>query len=191
MFWKERLEWLLLALYMYIYIVLKNKNYPMYHSGIDWPGSSFAEKDMEVPVDTKLTKGQQCTLAAKKVSHLLGYTKQSITSRLRKVIILHYSALVRHPSSGLQCWVPQYKLDTNILERVHWTTTKMTLGLKHLSYEERLKVLGLLSLKKRRLRVILSIYTNTWREGVRMMESDSSQWCPVTKEEAMDTSESI
>ncbi|KAK4824885.1 LOW QUALITY PROTEIN: hypothetical protein QYF61_021125 [Mycteria americana] len=131
--------------------------------------SSSAGENLGVPVDTKLTMSQQCSLMAKKAISVLASIRNSTSSRLRKVILPLYSAL--------------YRRDMDLFEWVQQRATKMVKGLEHRSYEERLRELGLFSLEKRRLRRILLMHINTSWEAAKkgccgMMRSTPQQSLP-------------
>jgi len=60
--------------------------------------SSLAEKNLGVPVDTRLSTIQQWALVAKKSDGILGCIRRSVASRSREMILMNlplYSALVR------------------------------------------------------------------------------------------------
>ena len=92
-----------------------------------------------------------CT-AAYKANCTLGCIKRNVTSRAMGGDSAPLSALVRsHLEYCVQFWGLQHKKDMKLLEQVQRRATNLIRGLKHLSYGNKMRELGLYSLEKRRL----------------------------------------
>jgi len=78
----------------------RNNPTHQYRLGVDLLESSYAERDLGVLMDDRLTMSQQCALAAKKASGLLGCIKKSVASRSREVLL---PLCPGEASSGVLC----------------------------------------------------------------------------------------
>ena len=102
-------------------------------------------------MDGKLDMRQQCVLTVQKASHILGCFKRSIATKPREIILPLYLMLMGpHLEYCIQMWRSPYRREIDLLECIQWRATKMIRGMQHLSYKDRLRELGMLSLEKKK-----------------------------------------
>jgi ribonuclease P/MRP protein subunit RPP40 len=118
------------------------------------------EKDLGVLVCKNLKVAKQCGQAARKGNQILGMIARAFVSRNRFIITKLYKSLVRpHLDYCIQVWRPHLEKDIEVLERVQRRMTRMVEGCKDLSYERRLKKIGLTTLETRRVRAdLIEVY---------------------------------
>lgn len=81
-----------------------------------------------------------------------------MANRSRDVILSLYSGPVTlHMESHVQFWGSQFRKGKEFLERVQQRVAKVTSGLEHLPYEERLRELGLFILREEIFSVLINI----------------------------------
>ena len=111
------------------------------------------EKDLGVLFDSNIKFSSQCSVAVRNANRILGLIRRNILHKSKDVILRLYKSLVRpHLEYCIQVWSPYLRKDIVLLEKVQKRATKMISEISHLSYEQRLKKLGLISLEKRRIR---------------------------------------
>ena len=110
-------------------------------------------KDLGVTFDTKLKFDDHIQEKINKATSILGIIKRNFRNISEFAFVTLYKSLVRsHLEYANTVWSPYRKEDIIKLEKVQMRATKLIHGLKHLSYNERLKRLKLPTLKFRRAR---------------------------------------
>jgi ribonucleases P/MRP protein subunit RPP40 len=111
------------------------------------------ERDLGIIICSNLKWNHQATLAANKATTVLSQLSRTFKCWSIKTFRLLYGAFVRpHLEYAITAWCPHTKRDIEILERVQRRATKLVTSLKDLSYEQRLEMLDLSTLRKRRER---------------------------------------
>ena len=111
------------------------------------------EKDLGVIISSKLSVSDQVMEARKRALRMLAVLNRNVSYKSKVVIRKLYCAYVRPILEYcVQAWSPIFEKDCWLLERIQKRATKMIPCLSSMTYEDRLRKLGLFSLRYRRLR---------------------------------------
>ena len=124
-----------------------------YHLGDQIIPKTDEEKDLGVIISSNCKPSMQCSKAAAKAMSSLGIIKRSFKYIDNNSFSILYKAYIRpHLEYCVQAWCPHLRKDINAMERIQRRATKMVPQLRHLTYENRMKSLGIISLENRRIR---------------------------------------
>ncbi|KAI8510470.1 hypothetical protein Bbelb_113860 [Branchiostoma belcheri] len=135
------------------------------------------EKDLGVLIDSKLSFSSHVQTQVNKANRVLGTIKHTFKYLDEDSFMLLYKSLVRpHLEYATAVWSPRTKRDRDLLERVQRRATKLVSSIAHLSYSERLAVLGLPTLYYRRQRTdVIQLFKIT--HGIDMVRINQCKLC--------------
>ena len=118
------------------------------------------EKDLGVIIDQALNFSKHISTKVSKANQNLGIIFRTFTYMDKDMFLNLYKSIVRpHLEYAVTVCAPLYKKDMIAIENVQRRATKLVTNIKHLSYKERLKKLGLPSLEYRRERAdLIEVY---------------------------------
>jgi hypothetical protein len=109
-----------------------------------------------VNITSNLKFSHHCIKVEKTCNKLLGYIKRQFNYRNREIILnLYKSIILPHLEYGVSLWNSNLDKDIQRLEKVQARATKLIPEIRNKTYADRLKILGLMTLKNRRTRIDL------------------------------------
>lgn len=119
-----------------------------------------SEKDLGVIMDKSLKFTEHIDNKVKLANRNLGLIFRTFTFLDKEIFLNLYKSLVRpHLEYAATVWSPIYKKDRIAVENVQRRATKLVKNISHMSYGERLQMLGLPSLEYRRERAdVIQVY---------------------------------
>ena len=114
---------------------------------------TVSEKDIGVIIDNKLSFREQIDTRATKANTIMGIIRRTFTHMDKNTFMQLYRSMVRpHLDVSNSVWIPHQKQDIETWEQVQKRATRYIPGFKELPYDQRLRLLGLLTLTYRRVR---------------------------------------
>jgi hypothetical protein len=149
----------------------------IYHlNGCDIPNKT-SEKDLGVTISSNLKFSDHCAKSVRSAEGVLWCIRRCIKYMSKDIFLRLYKALVRpRLEYASSVWCPHYVRDVDIIERVQHHATKLFLPVRDLPYEERLRRLGIQSLKTRRLRSDLILLYRMCHGKVDIPITNLFQW---------------
>jgi len=95
----------------------------------------------------------QCNKAANKAMSILRMVNRALKRLNKEEFLVMYKSFVRtHLEYCVQSWNPYFVKDEEVLEKIQRRATKCVKGTKNKKYTEKLRDLGLTTLKRGRIR---------------------------------------
>jgi hypothetical protein len=124
-----------------------------YQMGDSMLNTTSCVKDLGVFIDEDLKFHQHVAMAVNKASRMLGLVRATFTCLDETTVPRLFTTMVRpHLEYGNSIWHPRFRRDKVEVEKIQRRATKLVPNLKHLPYENRIRVLSLPSLEYRRRR---------------------------------------
>ena len=112
-----------------------------------------SEKDLGVIIDKNLTFRDHINSKVNIVNRNLGIIFRTFTFVDEEIFLNLYKSIVRpHVEYATPVWSPLYKKDKIIIENIQRRATKLVDSCKNVTYQEKLRKLGLPTLEYRRER---------------------------------------
>ena len=111
------------------------------------------EKDLGVLIEDTMKPSKQCLAAAKAANFALGQIQRAFHYRKKSNLVPLYKTFVRpRLEHAVAAWSPWLESDIKCMEKIQERLIRMISDVKGDSYEEKLKDVGLTTLKERRSR---------------------------------------
>ena len=135
-----------------LHVGKQNNNYIYFMNGTKVTNVS-QEKDIGVITHESLKPSTQCLSAAKNANFVLGQISRAFHFRDKITFLNLYKSYVRpHLEFAVSAWCPWTLEDIRVLENVQKRAINMISNLQSVSYEDKVKEVGIQTLEARRLR---------------------------------------